>query len=281
MKKFIYTVIMAVIILSGCEYNPYYDGQDFCVYDKTYGMLETDGMHIYVPMPDKDPYVLEFYGGKGKSHKISIADPECLRYTYIESDIKTAPFDVTQITPAGITLLPQKTCDTSIKIEDLDTGESLEINVHICDSFQAVEVSEGCASFEKGTVFAFRYGGEDKRVRICRGNVSERELEYIVEGNYEFAAVDDSLYFELKYPADEAGKPTAAGMECTRTYQILHIDGSMDDPWWMMQLLNLENLPIETRSYYVPDRYDASLRFVNEQEEFTVNSAMIIPWFFD
>ena len=132
MKRFIYAAIAVTIILTGCEYHPFYDGQAFGVYAPNVGLIRTDGTTINVPIVDRSPYVLEFYGGMGKNHNIIVADPDCLDYVYEESDVVSSVGD-TDIVPASITLHPKKKADTSITIEDIDTGESITINVSIKD----------------------------------------------------------------------------------------------------------------------------------------------------
>ena len=71
MRRILFAVCMALMILSGCEYHPYYDGQEFCVYNAGCGLLETDGGHAIVPTVGRDPYVLEFYGGKGANQAVA------------------------------------------------------------------------------------------------------------------------------------------------------------------------------------------------------------------
>ena len=76
MKRIIYAALAAMMMLSGCEYHPFYDGQKFRVYHKDCGLLESDGAHIYVPHKLDEPFVLSLYGGWGKSHHIEIEDHE-------------------------------------------------------------------------------------------------------------------------------------------------------------------------------------------------------------
>ena len=65
MKRLIYAAIAVTIILTGCKYHPFYDGQAFGVYAPNVGLIRTDGTTINVPIVDRSPYVLEFYGGMG------------------------------------------------------------------------------------------------------------------------------------------------------------------------------------------------------------------------
>ena len=60
MKRLIYAAIAVTIILTGCEYHPFYDGQVFGVYAPNVGLIRTDGTTINVPIVDRSPYVLEF-----------------------------------------------------------------------------------------------------------------------------------------------------------------------------------------------------------------------------
>ena len=82
MKRYILAAIAGLLIFSGCEYHPYYDGQILRVYMSQYGLIETDGTHLNIPIKSTRPYVLEIYGGKGKNHKVNVADPNLLAFTY-------------------------------------------------------------------------------------------------------------------------------------------------------------------------------------------------------
>ena len=126
MKRFIYAAIAVTIILTGCEYHPFYDGQAFGGYAPNVGLIRTDGTTINVPIVDRSPYVLEFYGGMGKNHNIIVADPDCLDYIYEKSDVKSEVGD-TDIVPASITLQPKKKADTSITIEDIGAPKFVKI----------------------------------------------------------------------------------------------------------------------------------------------------------
>ena len=94
MRKFIYMAIAVLLMATGCEYHPYYDGQAFCAYDTYSGtLLEEDGGYVSVTLQREyeDMFVVEFYGGKGKNHTVTVADPEYLDYRYEEGDVKTPP----------------------------------------------------------------------------------------------------------------------------------------------------------------------------------------------
>lgn len=274
MKRMIYAAIAVLMILSGCEYHPYYDGQQFRVYHADCGLLETDGGHLDLPIVSPEPYVLECYGGKGKSHSIEIADPEYLGYSYTAGEIRKTFADGTEVYPACITLLPEKKGETSIVITDNDTGESIRIDIEICDGYKFIEVVEGVGTFEAGMLFAFEYGKDDGAVRICKGSIVDREFEPVADGTCGFVSVSDTLYMELTY------------QHRSSKYMILHGDGSVSDPEWMMKVLNMEDRQFTTRSYHG----DADLLFVDvtdlekpypdkpEGEYFYARSARFIPW---
>lgn len=295
MKRTLFAVFAVLNILSGCEYHPYYDGQKFCLYSSEYGLFETDGAHIYVPLYSEEAYVFECYGGKGQHHTVEIEDPDILGYSYIESAVDQRPFESPGIVPAGISLQPQKYGDTSMTIADEDTGESIMINVHICEAAKAIQVYEGCNTFETNTVLSFRYAAQDDIVHFCRGNVSRRELEYIAEGKYEFVDIDGLLHLQLTYPADEEGKLSASGKDTVKLYQIQYRDGYSYAPESMMVMLNMQAYPIQTRSAYnivEPGNYHTRFRFVDvtdidpstldhiddDREIFYAYSAEMIPW---
>ena len=89
MKRLITAAFAALMIMSGCEYHPYYDGQKLRVYNMEYGVIEADGTHLYVPIVGRHAFEIEIYGGAGKNHKVTLADQEYFRYTY---NAKTAFF---------------------------------------------------------------------------------------------------------------------------------------------------------------------------------------------
>ena len=132
MKRTIYAVLVAMVLLTGC-YHPYYDGQKFRVYHADCGLVESDGTHMYIPLQSDKPCVLELYGGYGKKHEVKIEDPEYLDYSYSKGRIeKNGVVEDPSITPAVVTLLPKKIGDTAIILTEGDTKESITIYVHIC-----------------------------------------------------------------------------------------------------------------------------------------------------
>ena len=267
MKRFIYAAIAVTIILTGCEYHPFYDGQSFGVYAPNVGLIRTDGTTINVPIVDRSPYVLEFYGGMGKNHNITVADPDCLDYVYEESDIKSSVGD-TDVVPSSITLQPKKKAETSITIEDIDTGESVTIKVCIKDSYKAAEVMTGNDTFLSRTLFVFDYFGSDDVVKICRRTAKQGEIEHVVDGRYEFVSEPDELYgdvlyFEITYPADETGKPSAGGVETFKRYLVGYEGGGYGSARWQMELLNLIVFRLTTKMSDPSYEYNAVLRFVD------------------
>ena len=51
MKKLIYAAVAALMILSGCEYHPYYDGQEFFVNDSmTNTVIDKNGEDIIISL---------------------------------------------------------------------------------------------------------------------------------------------------------------------------------------------------------------------------------------
>ena len=177
MKRFIYVALAAMLFFSGCEYHPFYDGQALCLNYYDYGKIDSDGQHLYLPLESELPFEIEIYGGKGKKHRIEIADPSVFAYTYTESSVEKAAFDYAYIDPAMITLMPLKKGETSLTVTDEDTAESITVHIHFCDTWNALEVKGGKSVFAKGTVFAFAYGGKNDVVKICRGNTGKEAVQ--------------------------------------------------------------------------------------------------------
>ena len=279
MKRLIFAAIAALTILSGCEYHPFYDGQEFCIFNAECGLLKTDGGHAYVPVADEKPYVLDFYGGKGKSHTITVSDPDILDYAYTESDVKNSVGD-SEIITAGITLMPKKIGDTSITVTDDDTRESIQIFIHVCEAYKAIEVYEAGSAFEKGTVFAFRYPYEGNVLSIGRGRVSSNEVEFLSEGRYSFFEKGEHLFFEIEHSSLENGK---------KTYLVFPDQGYYYAAYSVMRMLNLGDCELPTRAVTdVQQNYNVRFVFMEyddpdvpvsdslEGEHFKAYSARII-----
>ena len=268
MRRILFAVCTALMILSGCEYHPYYDGQEFCVYNAGCGLLETDGGHAIVPTVGREPYVLEFYGGKGENHSVEIEDPEILGYSLREKDVNL-PIGDCELIPAGVTLLPKKIGDTSITVKDEDTGKSIQIYIHVREAYKAIQVCEEGKYFDKETIFAFRFPSEDNAVRICRGSVADNDVRHVAFGTYRFITSEDLLYFEISFPADEDGRPAAEGNEVRRIYQVQLEEGGSFSARVMFNSLNIND--------YMKDCI-AVFRFVDETDVFYARSAQFITW---
>lgn len=295
MKKSFLAVFAALCISGGCEYHPYYDGQEFRVYCSEFGLLEAEGEHIYVPLYSTEPYALECYGGKGKNHSVEVADPGILGYSYAPSGVDSRPFDSPEILPASVLLEPLQYGNTSISITDGDTGESVTVYVHICEAAKAIEVYEGNATFETGTVFAFRYGVDSDVVNFCRGNVRDGKLEQIAEGRYAFLDINGLLHLELSYPADENGKLAAEGRENVKLYQVTFNNGASYGTESMMAMLNMQAYPVlmpDTKVIVEQDNHYSRFCFIDvtgrdpssmdsidpDIPTFYAYSARLIPW---
>jgi len=254
MKKIIYAAITAALLLNACEYHPYYDGQDFCVYLPYDGLVQDDGCSIYLPIVSEDPYVIELYGGKGRGHSVVIDDPGCLSFTYAEAYVDRSAGDVV---PAKVTLIPQTFGSTALTVTDEDTGESVSFHVEICEAYKAMEVHAADGAIEEGSIFVFRYGDTDGVVKICSGSIEDRQVEVIAEGRYEFVAIGKRLCFELSFPAGPDGHPAAGGTEIFRRYVVGYTLGGLlfADSLYM---LNLHDLSVTTRSSYSDIIYDSS-----------------------
>lgn len=286
MKKLIYIALTAIVVFTACEYHPYYDGQQFRMYNYECGLIETDGCHIYVPIVDENPYVLEFYGGKGKSHTIDIYDPEYLGYSYETSSVTNKPFDGLELNPANVTLLPKKLGDTEMKVTDNDTGESFYVYVHIVKAFHVLKVRKTKNSLPEGTLLAFEYGAPDDIVKICRDN--NGGMEYMFDGRYRFINCQTTVELELEFTADELGQPSADGVKTVRRYLVEFRGGGVSGtPYSMMNFLHMKEIPLQTRAVMNEFEYFYEFQFVDITDGKEVNddssmfyaySATLEPW---
>ncbi len=292
MKRYILAAIAVLVMMSGCEYHPYYDGQILRVYQAKYGLIEADGAHLNVPVADKKPYELEIYGGKGKNHRIAVSNPELLTYTYHKASVDA--FLGEGIEPARLTINPKRTGDTSIRISDEDTGESININLHIVKVLNMMEIHESQNSLAKGTVLAFEFPSASDVVKICRRNQDSGEMELIQEGKCTFHDCDSTVVMELTYIADADGQPDIQGTEVTKRFLAEFEEGYVSgDAFYMMRIMNLDYMTIRTRAakdYYEEYEYNEKFRFIDITDKpdrdpespdtriFYTRSARLEPW---
>ena len=292
MKKIIYVVIAVVLLASGCEYHPYYDGQILRVYNNDHGVIETDGTHLYVPIVGHRPFEIEIYGGKGKNHKVAIADEAYFRYKYKEADVDNG-FLGEGIYPATLTLEPLLIGDTSMTISDEDTGESIQLYVHIIEAYNMMEITDSRGSLAAGLVLAFDYVSDSDLVKIARKDPATGSMELIVEGRFRFLDYSSTVALELSYTADAEGQPDASGMETVKRFKVEFQEGGVfGSASEMMYLMNLTDVTLHTRLYMPDYEYEFSeqFRFVditdNENPDtgapdtkiFYASSAKIEPW---
>lgn len=295
MKRYILAAIAGLLIFSGCEYHPYYDGQILRVYMSQYGLIETDGTHLNIPIKSTRPYVLEIYGGKGKSHKVNVADPNLLAFAYKEASVET--FLGGGVEPAKLTLDPQQLGDTSIEILDEDTGESISIELHIVKAYNMMEIHDTRNSLAIGTVIAFTYPESSEEIKICRKDTENGNLEYLYDAKCRFHDCDTTVMMELTYLADETEQPDIKGTEIAKKFLVQSEEGYVTgEPYYTLDMMNLRYMTILTRA--VKDDYDKweynyRFRFIDitdlaegeipdgdspDAKVFYATSAKLTPW---
>ena len=265
MRKFIYMAIAVLLMAAGCEYHPYYDGQKLRVYNRDHGVIETDGTHLYVPIVGRHAFEIEIYGGAGKHHKVTLADQEYFSYTYKEADVDNG-FLGEGVYPATLTLEPLQLGDTSMTISDEDTGESIQLYVHIIEAFNMMEIFDSRGSLAVGTVLAFDYVTDSDLVKIAKKDPETGSMELIVEGRFRFLDYDSTVALELSYTADAEGQPDAAGTETVKRFKVEFQEGGVHgSASGMMYIMNLNDVTLHTR-LYIPDyeyEYNEMFRFID------------------
>lgn len=261
MKRTIYIVLAVMLLLCGCDYHPYHDGQKFRIYNSSYGLIETDGTHMYVPLVDKRKFVIDVYGGKGRNHSIVVDDPKCLSYTYEAAKVDGGLLG-DGIIPTRVTINPLEVGDTSIRISDDDTGESIQVFIHVVKAYSTMEVYKTHGSMQPGIVFAFEYRSKNDVVKICRRNEETDNIEFMYDAKFRFLDRNTTVAFELTYLADADGQPDAAGNETVKRFLVLYEDGGDSGyPFGMLREMNLNYLPI-TRAYYPDEDYEYYQEFI-------------------
>ena len=292
MNKYIYMAIAALLMLAGCEYHPYYDGQVMRIYQQRYGVIESNGVHLNVPVADKKPYELEIYGGKGKNHKVTVSDPDVLTYTYTEASVES--FLGQDLIPATLTLNPKRLGDTSIDISDEDTGECIRIDLHVVNVFYMMEVYDTQNSLEPGVVIAFEFPLSSEDVKICRRDLDNGDLEYLLDAKCRFFDCDSTVMMELEYLGDENEQPCVDGAEITKRYMAEFADGySYGGSGYMLHVMNLgyfDMQTVPTKGYMEETDYNSMFRFIDVSDDehpdlespdlkmFYAYSAQLEPW---
>ncbi len=237
MKRIIYILAAALVMLTGCEYHPYYDGQKFCVYFDRNGLIETDGEHIYVPVVSTTSYSIECYGGLGENYSLEIADPQYFQCTFIEKEIGGLAYDEPE--PARFVIEPKQIGDTEMTITDNDTGESIQIYVHICEAYHSIEVTNDSKIFNIATRLVFKYGGTDDVLKVLMPKELSYQYEVVAEGTYEFVNIDDLLYLEMTLPLDSFGTFSPSGTPTFKRFQVQYRYGGAGHYSSMLADMNL------------------------------------------
>ena len=259
MKKAIYLVLAAMLLLCGCEYHPYYDGQKFRIFSNRYGLIETDGTHMYVPIKNRRDFTIEVYGGKGKKHNIVVDDPRYVSYTYVKASVEGGLFG-DGVQPTKVIINPLELGDTSIRISDEDTGESILVYLHVISPYNMLEVYKTDNSLDKGTILAFEFESQSDVVKICRRDEATDEIDYLYDAKFRFLDYDNTLAFELTYLADADGQPDADGVETVKLFLVQFAEGGFGYAIEMLTYMNLNYLPI-TRAYKPDIEYEYDVHF--------------------
>lgn len=291
MKRVIYSTIAAMLMLCGCEYHPYYDGQPLRIYNYEYGIIEADGVHINVPIVSRREFEISIYGGKGKNHNVAVDNQELFSYTYEEAAVEGGLMG-DGVVPATITITPHQLGETSMTISDEDTGESIQLFVHVVKTFSKIEIIDTQNSLPVGTCFAFEYGIKSDVVKICRQGDQTDDFEYLYDAHFRFLQDDKAFEFELTYLADQNGVPDVNGSEVIRRFLVEYMAYEGYERVYGIYMMNLDYLPVQTRGYIeFPDvQYRENFRFIDitdnpnpdpespETKIFYAESATLMPW---
>lgn len=296
MRRLLFAAFTAMMICVGCDYHPYYDGQKFRLYQSYTGLIEQDGQHVYVPLVLDDPFIVEIYGGLGKNHSIKVGDQDVISYEYIEGYSKPGVFEDPDVEPTIIDILPKKLGETDITVTDEDTGESILVHMHVCDPYHILEAEYPRNCFADGTLFGFRYGGEDNVLMIGNGIIKSYHYEFthITEGTYEFVTYKGDLCLEITYPADEDGRPCNGGEDVFMRFRVVERwGGSLNTPESILEGLAMSDLQVRTRaketSIYKPFYYFEFIDITDDEDPdlgsedvrmFDAYTTSIHPWIY-
>lgn len=262
-----------MLMVCGCQYHPFYDGQPLRLYATDHGiidysdqsLMEPGNNHIYVPIVSRREFKIEIYGGKGKNHKVMVENPEYFSYIYEKAAIEGGLMG-DGVVPATITIEPHKLGDTAMTITDEDTKESITVIVHVIKTFSVIEVDETQNSLPVGTCLAFEYAIKSDVVKICRKSEQTNDLEYLYDAHFRFLQDDKVLEFELTYLADQNGAPDVNGSEVIRRFLVEYeaYEG-FESAYGTIHLMNLEYLPVQTRGYIDMSDYEyrENFRFID------------------
>ena len=263
MKKTIYMMLAAVLLVCGCEYHPYYDGQKFRIYNRNYGLIEEEGCHLYVPIVSTSDFEIILYGGKGKHHVITVDDPQYLSYSYKDADVETTLWG-NGIVPATITIEPKELGETSMRISDEDTEESIQVYLHVVKAYSMLQIYASENSLEPNLVLAFEYMSTGDVVKICRKDPDIGRVVFMMDAKFRMLDYQTTVVLELTYAADAEGQPAVDGVETVRLFRVQFENGQESYSSEMLRYMNLNYLPV-TRAYYEEPEYNyyGSFKFVD------------------
>lgn len=263
MKKTIYILLAVMLLVCGCEYHPYYDGQKFRLYNRNSGLIEEDGCHLYVPIVSMWDFEITLYGGKGKHHVITVDDPQYLSYSYKEADVEASLWG-SGIVPAAITIEPKELGETSMRISDEDTGESIQVYLHVVKAYSMLQIYASENSLEPNLVLAFEYMSENDVVKICKKDPDTGKVAFIMDAKFRMLDYQTTVVLELTYAADAEGQPAVDGVETVRLFRVQFENGQESYSSEILRYMNLNYLPV-TRAYYEEPLYDYyfTFRFVD------------------
>ena len=110
------------------------------------------------------------------------------------------------------------------------------------------------------------------------------------DGRYRFINYQTTVALELEFTADEAGQPSAAGVQTVRTYMVEFKGGGVyGSPYGMMNCLHMKEIPLQTRDVVDEFEFYHEFQFVDitdgkesnpDSPMFYAYSTTLEPWIY-
>lgn len=144
---------------------------------------------------------LTIIGGEGSNHSVIVEDENVLTASYSQKGTICEGSRPVNTFPANVFLTGKKLGRTHVYITDLDTGETVKVEVEVVDEYKALTILESeVEGIDEGMQIAFQLGESNKYQMIIQSGNNYFSYE---EGEYDFAeyhksSVDNHLMLTMK-----------------------------------------------------------------------------------
>lgn len=199
MKRIFTSIALSCILLVSCDRmdpdNIYGKNKEMQIIDysgnavtKTFTSIVSGG-------------TLTIIGGEGSNHRVIVEDENVLTASYSQKGTICEGSRPVNTFPANVSLTGKKLGRTHVYITDLDTDETVKVEVEVVDEYKALTILESeVEGIDEGMQIAFQLGESNKYQMIIQSGNNYFSHE---EGEYDFAeyhksSVDNHLMLTMK-----------------------------------------------------------------------------------